>query len=122
MKIRLGFVSNSSSSSFIIIHTPINNLTDEIIDDERLRICGDFLSEGYDLFKPDTLTRKYLKNPDNDRRYLEFYLVDRMISEDDPDSRIEASDIGKKVFSINVDYCSTPNGELDFENFEGRYI
>ena len=71
MKIRAGFVSNSSSSSFIITvknKTQVLQDTYEIIaflkanPEKDLMIIGSNLSEGLDVFVPDEAMKEFILN------------------------------------------------------------
>jgi hypothetical protein len=58
MKIREGFVSNSSSSSFIIV---CKSVTIENIDDTDIWFEGHGLSEGIDFFELEPETKEIIK-------------------------------------------------------------
>jgi hypothetical protein len=58
MKIRNGFVSNSSSSNFIVIGRPA--VLNEI-DDPHVKYLGQTVNEGQDYFRPDEDMIKWMK-------------------------------------------------------------
>lgn len=78
MKIRSGFVSNSSSSSFIIIGKKLKSY------DEALEVCkthevyaiGEYLSEGADVFECTLEILKYLADNNYD---FPLYRCDKFI-------------------------------------------
>ena len=53
MKIRQGFVSNSSSSSFIILGKDVDimNITPNMVKEKIIMVIGDSLWEGEDVFQ-----------------------------------------------------------------------
>ena len=81
MKIRQGFVSNSSSSSFIIFGKSIytKNITPELIKEKRIYACSDDGWDGTEFF---VINQKMF---DMFMKYggaLDFYNVDKVIYED----------------------------------------
>ncbi len=52
MKVRSGFVSNSSSSSFVVIgeHIEFSDLTKEIVENKNIMGFGKWLESGMDVF------------------------------------------------------------------------
>ncbi len=77
MKVRNGFVSNSSSSSFMIAY---RNASVDEIDDPKVLIKGGYASEGECLFRPDKDMIDYIKSNgkgDYDIIY-EYFSVDEI--------------------------------------------
>jgi subtilase family serine protease len=81
MKVRNGFVSNSSSSSFVVTYDELVGINDITVDDiknDKYVIIGKYLCEGYDIIhlendsmfycaqkvaNENKLTLEVLKNP-----------------------------------------------------------
>jgi hypothetical protein len=124
MKIRQGFVSNSSSSSFVLIYRPA---TLEEIDDEHVKIIGCGLNEGTDYFRPDEETRKYLKeNPETIDGYdLELVYEYLAISEYRELTKEDFLKIFEGVDRVTFeaytfDYCASDTFEYFSENYLGE--
>ena len=58
MKVRTGFVSNSSSSSFINIGRKATQ--EDFKTDKDIFILGDYLNEGQEVISVDAELRKYI--------------------------------------------------------------
>jgi hypothetical protein len=115
MKRRLGFVSNSSSSSFIIIYRPA---TIEEIDDPHVYFRGTGLSEGTDYFHPEGNVAQLIKEK-GIPRYCEL-MYEYASAEDE----IEFKDVilpdsikDVRIRALNIDHHS---GD-DFTDFEEAY-
>ena len=76
MKVRTGFVSNSGSSSFVIIGKKVGNLfTDklELDDNKEYYVIGAYLCEGIDIIRLDKKLLRWLKEhyEKNDRESID---------------------------------------------------
>lgn len=106
MKIRSGFVSNSSSSSFVIIGIPVldvSTLTEAQVENEELIALGHELGEGQDVF---VVTKEMLPVIKEGKFDLEF-LVNAKWLNDYSIPKITDDMVGKIIRTGESDYHGT---------------
>jgi hypothetical protein len=99
MKIRAGFVSNSSSSSFMIVGKKLSydEITMEMIENKKLIALGPEIVEGSDVFQIKTIEQfAFLKALDNlyhgdDRKTFQILEVFAYGGEDDESVEFDAA-------------------------------
>lgn len=120
MKIRTGFVSNSSSSSFTLIGHEIS--PDEINKYDTVYFIGQYLNEGYDLFKIDEEFMNRYK--DVYWKDCEFFAVKKIYDGEMigkfTQEELQSLTTKDGILSIEADYHS--EYENNIEQFEERYI
>ena len=120
MKIRIGFVSNSSSSSFVVVgsklsHGDVFSKAKELIEKGRLYAEGSWCCEGVDFFKvTQEMWDMYEKGI---RGFFEFYDAQIMAEEY---SKIKKSEIEGDEFEVHIFEIDNHKTE-NIEDFRDRY-
>lgn len=125
MKIRQGFVSNSSSSSFVVIgkDTEIMKITSKMIKDKMIMVVGKSLSDGDDVFQIKTIEQlAFIKalnkiSIEDNFKYIEAFTT----LDDDYEGEIDVKYLPKtgkiKYYNLNKDYWSSS----DLDTLQKRY-
>lgn len=116
MKIRNGYVSNSSSSSFLVVG--VKKRFDEInIKDMNIYVRGKQLNDGEDFFQLDKSKYQYIRDNIKDKKIFEFYDVDYFESCEEQLADIEYRQC-QQLFEIEQDY----HYSIDVQDIEHRYF
>jgi hypothetical protein len=123
MKTRYGFVSNSSSSSFIVFGRKCS--MDELDNPNAVAIVDGYLGDGADYIEIkgnedliNTIKGAEYNSDFNQYCDISYYVIDEKHNmEELPFLEIKEHHVGKKLFHVNIDYHSTE----DYMEFIRRY-
>jgi hypothetical protein len=120
MKIRQGFVSNSSSSSFVIIGEPID--FSEVEKYDNVWFVGQSYDEGLETFPID----QEFKNKYREREFHDCQFFNTIKAVDDFESKFSLDEIKKLndkciVFAFDADNNNNYQ-QGNFQDFEKDYV
>lgn len=141
MKYRMGFVSNSSSSSFVILGEKIDDfeyITPILVKSGKIWVEGAEFGEGYDVFQLTPEIYKELKKHINDtvsdkmfgenqtlNERLRFYKAEATLEEGWSDTKLNGTKLAEKIKGKNLEVIildRSQHSHSDFKGIEDYYL
>lgn len=124
MKIRKGFVSNSSSSSFVLFGKKIRSLEDFNDADcagKDIFFVGEYLCDGNDFIQVESWNREFFRNGmwENNDGYV-LFAVDKKVELESGDVDVNPH-VGEDVMFVCADYHGTDSIDKFFERYVNNH-